>query len=251
MRCTVWFALVVGSSVAALAQEVAGPAADLNTPESSSTESEEAGVPAATVSSPGATDLVSPTSTSGEPVYTPLTLKQKWLYSVSEIFGPSRLAGYTVHTIVDYAFDRPKQWGRSGDSFAVRAADHFGDAFIRYNLQFAIQAIDHEDPRYFRSGQHGGWNRTKYALVHTFVVRRDDQSWMPAYSLLATTYGMPFIIRQWRPEAFHTMSGIEAGSVGIGISMGSNIFSEFWPDLKRKLSKAPFLRQSWLNYGIR
>lgn len=251
MRCKVWFALVVGSSIAALAQEAASPAPDLNTPELSSTETEEAAVPSATGPMPGELALVPQTSASADPAYTPLTLKQKWLYSVSEIFGPARVAGYTMHTIFDYAFDLPKQWGREGDSLAMRAASHLGDNFLRYNIQFAIQAADHEDPRYFRSGQHGAWKRTKYAVLHTFVVRSDDQSWMPAYSLLASAYAVPYIRREWRPEAFHRMSGVEAGSSEIGITVGSNIFNEFWPDLKKKLSKAPFVRQSWLNYGIR
>ena len=50
---------------------------------------------------------------------------------------------------------------------------------------------------------------------------------MPAYSLLATDYGMLYIVRQWRPERFHTMDGIQIGTLGISISMGSNIFNEY------------------------
>ena len=101
-----------------------------------------------------------------EPIYTPLSLKQKWLYSVSQIFGPSRLAAYATHTVYDQIFDLPKQWGGSGESLAVRLASHFGDSVIKYNLQFAMQSLDHEDPRYPRSRLHGGWHRTRYAISY-------------------------------------------------------------------------------------
>jgi len=188
-------------------------------------------------------DLASPSSSS-ESTYPPLTLKQKWLFSVEQTFGPSRFAGYAIHTLYDYAFDLPHQWGREGDSLAVRIASDFGDSLIRHNLQFAVQALDHEDPRYFRSNLRGGFKRTKYALLHTVVVRNDSAAWMPAYSLLITDYGMPFLVRQWRPDRMHALSGFQAGTMGLGIAVGSNVFNEFWPDLKKKLPKAlPFIRR--------
>jgi len=190
-----------------------------------------------------AQDLAPQITLGDEPVYTPLDLKQKWLYSMGEIFGPARLAASAVHAAFDQLNDMPKQWGTSGDSMAVRLAGHFGDSFLRHNVEFAVRALDHEDPRYFRSGRHGRWNRTEDAVAHTFAVRKDDGSLMPAYSLLVTDYGAPFIVREWRPDRFRTMNGLETGTLGIGIAMGSNIFAEFWPDLKKKLPKIPFSRQ--------
>lgn len=187
-------------------------------------------------------DQLAPGSSSSDPSvespYSPLTFKEKWLFSVSQVFGPQRFAGYAMHTMFDYAFDLPKQWGREGDSLAVRVASDFGTNLIRHDLQFAIQAIDHEDPRYFRSNLHGGFKRTKYAVLHTLVARNDNGSWMPAYSLLITDYGMPYLVRQWRPDPMHALTGFEAGTMGLGVSMGSNIFYEFLPDLKKKLPKA-------------
>ncbi len=221
------FVLVIAGHLSALAQDasMASPPAEIA----------------------GDSTLVTPAvvvpATGDQPIYTSLNLKQKWLYSMEEIFGPARLAAYAVHAGIDQMNDTPKQWGTSGDSLAVRLTDTFGDSLLRHNVEFAIRALDHEDPRYFRSGQHGAWNRTKYAVVHTFAVRKDDGSLMPAYSLLLTDYGMPFVVREWRPQRFRTMDGMQAGTLGIGIAMGSNIFSEFWPDLKKKLPKLSFIQQ--------
>jgi hypothetical protein len=191
--------------------------------------------------------VASPGTSSGsstDATYAPLSIKEKWLFSVGEAFGPSRLAGYAVHSMFDYALDLPRQWGREGDSLEVRGASVAGTSFIRHDIQFAIQALDHEDPRYFRSGLHGALPRIRYAMLHTFVVRKDDRSWMPAYSLFITDYGTPYLVRQWRPDRFHAVDGVEAGTLGLGVAMGSNIFNEFLPDLKKKLPKL-------LTFGLR
>lgn len=219
-----WIIAFLGSSVSVAAQDGADAVPQSDTPDLSGTQ-----------------DSVSSNS-EPDPIYTPLSLKQKWLYSVSQIFGANRLATYAANAVYDQIYDVPKQWGRNGDSLAVRLASHFGDSFIRYNVQFALQSLDHEDPRYFRSHLQGAWHRTSYAVVHTLVVRKDDQSWMPAYSLLVTDYGMPYVIRQWRPERFQTMNELGAGTMGLGIRIGSNVFAEFWPDLKKKLTRVPLLR---------
>lgn len=38
------------------------------------------------------------------------------------------------------------------------------------------------------------------------------------------------------------MHGVEIATLRVGGSMGSNIFNEFWPDLKEKLPKRFFSR---------
>jgi hypothetical protein len=167
--------------------------------------------------------------------YTPLNLKQKYLYSINEIFGISPLLAIVAHAALDQAGVQPAQWGKSPESFGIRATSLFGDLLLRHSLEFGVRALDHEDPRYFRLGQGGGWRRSKYALAHTFLVRSDRGGTMPAYSLFVTDYGMPFVVREWRPDRFHALSGVESGTLAVGIGMGSNLFNEFWPDLKKKL----------------
>jgi hypothetical protein len=169
------------------------------------------------------------------PVYEPLTLTQKYAYSFKQIFGPQRLVKISLYAALDQAGLRPTQWGGNADSYAVRVASRFGDSFLRHNIEFGIRALDHEDPRYFRSGRGGAWSRTKYAVEHTFAVRNDNGSLMPAYSLLASDYGLPFLVSRWRPEQFHAADGFERGSIALGIGIASDIFQEFWPDLKRRL----------------
>ncbi len=125
------------------------------------------------------------------PAYVPLNLKQKYLYSMGEIFGPDRLVAIAAYATLDQMGVRPAQWGRRPSSLAVRFASHFGDSLLKHNIEFGVRAIDHEDPRYFRSGRGRPWTRTGYAMFHTFVVHNDRGGWMPAYSLVAADVATP------------------------------------------------------------
>jgi hypothetical protein len=171
------------------------------------------------------------------PAYVPLTLKQKYIYSIKEIFGPDRLVALGAHAALDQMGVRPAQWGGRPESLAVRFASHFGNSLLKHNLEFALRAVDHEDPRYFRMGHGLPWTRAGYAVLHTFVVHNDRGGWMPAYSLIAAGYGTPYLVRRWRPERFQTASTLESGTVNVGIEMGANILREFWPDMRGKLPK--------------
>jgi hypothetical protein len=169
------------------------------------------------------------------PLYTPLDLKHKYLYSFNETMAPQRWIGFSIHAALDQAEKTPSGWGNGPDSFGVRVASHFGKSLLRENIAFGVRALDHEDPRYFRIGKGSGWNRTKFALTRTFVARRDDGEWMPAYSRFVTSYATPMLIQSWHPEKFSVSRGVRAGSLGVGMGLGSNLWQEFWPDLKKNM----------------
>jgi hypothetical protein len=169
------------------------------------------------------------------PAYTPLDLKHKYLYSLNETMAPARWLGFTIHAAMDQAEKAPNAWGNGADSFGVRVASHFGKSLLRENIAFGVRAIDHEDPRYFRLGKGAGWKRTKYALSRTFIARNDSGAWMPAYSRFVTSFATPMLIQSWQPEKFSVARGFRGGSVGIGMGFGSNLWQEFWPDVKKQV----------------
>jgi hypothetical protein len=189
----------------------------------------------------GPAQSVAPAGLGGDPAvssapgYIPLTLRQKYLYSLGETFGPDRLAAIAGYAVLDQMGVRPAQWGKRPASLAIRFASHFGDSLLKHNLEFGVRALDHEDPRYFRSGRGRPWARIGHAVVHTFVVRSDRGGWMPAYSIVAADIGTPFLVRRWQPEQFQTASVLQSGAVNIGIDVGTNVLKEFWPDLRNAL----------------
>jgi hypothetical protein len=170
--------------------------------------------------------------------YSPLSLKKKYLYSVNQVLtGPVGL-GIAVHAAFDQFRDTPSQWGSNSESFGMRFASHLGYALLKESLAFGVGSVDHEDPRYFRSAHGSGWQRIQYAFGRTFMVRNDSGSMMPAYSRFVADYASPFLVHSWRPGRFPPVDGLRDGTIGIGADAATNIWREFWPDLRQRL---PFI----------
>ena len=168
----------------------------------------------------------------------PLTVKQKYLWSVNKVFNRGHLLGIAARAALEPMGKKaPNEWGVGADSYAVRTGSYLGRSILRQNLAFGVRAFDHEDPRYFPSGEKGVWQRTKYAIFHTFLVRNDYGAAMPAYSLFVTDYSMPFIEQQWRTNHFRTMQGFRHGTASLGAAVGLNVCQEFWPDMKSLIKK--------------
>jgi hypothetical protein len=183
-----------------------------------------------------AQDPFSPsTESSNATDYSPLSPTQKYLYSVNQVFTGPVWIGFAVHSAIDQFRDTPNQWGRNADSFGMRMASHFGTSLLRETTAFGVREADHEDPRYFRSGEGSNWSRTKFALKRTFMVHNDRGSIMPAYSSIIADYATPFLVHEWRPERFTPAIGFRNGTISLGIGAATNVWREFWPDVRKKL----------------
>src|SRR5579872_2224325 len=187
------------------------------------------------------------------PIYTPLTLQQKYLFAMNNMIGAPALSLVLLKATFDHVADSPGKWGSDEGAFAVRYASRFGRSFVRQNLAFGVRALDGEDPRYFVSGHGSGWTRTRYAIGHTFVAKNDRGNWMPAYAMLVSNFGMPFIANEWRPDRHSVPREFRMGGVAVGFATGSSLWQEFWPDLRKKVwkkSPTPGVCRTWLCAGM-
>ena len=161
---------------------------------------------------------------------TPLTVKEKYHLALIRSVEPAEVARIALGAGFDQLRNYPEEWGQGWDAFGVRMASGFGQHLIKEQIEFGVWAVDHEDPRHRRSGLHGVWPRTRWAIIHTLVVRRDDGGSMPAYSRFIGDYGAGFISREWFPTRFHNFqAGFDAGSVSFGLDVGMNVLREFAP----------------------
>jgi hypothetical protein len=137
---------------------------------------------------------------------------------------------------LDQARDRPSEWGQGWGAYGERYLSHLGQYAIQRSIAFPVQAIDHEDPRYFRSTRTSLKGRIGDAFLHTIWRHDDSGGMMPAYSEFFGDYGAAALSRLWWPDRFHTKSAIFiAGSDTVLIDCGINLFREFTPDIKRRL----------------
>ncbi len=170
--------------------------------------------------------------------FTPLSLRQKVLYTENEVFGAPHLLQLTFVATLQQFTNQPRDWGWGSDAFGVRLASELGRSLIRQNIALGVRAFDREDPRYFLLGHGTHWHRVRNALAQAVIARNDNGGWMPAYSRFVADYGMPFIAQQWNPYRFRTVGqGLRAGTVGIGLAAVSNVCQEFWPDIRNKLRR--------------
>lgn len=165
-----------------------------------------------------------------------LSVEEKLRYDGRHLFDFQNLIFAGIGAAVDQARDRPSEWGQGGGAYAERYASHLGQYLVQRSIMFPVQAIDHEDTRYFPSRRSSLQGRVGDAFLHTIWRHSDSGGMMPAYSEFLGDYGAAAVSRLWWPAHFHTGSAVfVAGSDTIVIDAGINVFREFTPDIKRWL----------------
>jgi hypothetical protein len=163
-----------------------------------------------------------------------LSVADKLRYDGRHLFDVDNLVFAAIGASFDQWRDRPSEWGEGWGPLGERYASHVGQYVIQRSIMFPVQAIDHEDTRYFRSSRTSYKGRIGDAFLHTIWRHSDDGGMMPAYSEFLGDYGAAAVSRLWWPAHYRTGSSIFiAGSDTILIDAGINVFHEFSPDIKR------------------
>jgi opacity protein-like surface antigen len=170
--------------------------------------------------------------------FTPMTRSERFRHYLTGTFGPNSLATSVARAGLDQLRDSPSEWGQGSAAFGDRLGNAYAKHIIRRTLEFGGTSVLHQDDRYFRSGETGIWRRTKYAVASTFLARRDDGQRTLAYARIGSAAGAAFISRAWQP-ASTTDASHAASSFGFTVAtdLGTNVFREFWPDLKRRVHR--------------
>ena len=165
-----------------------------------------------------------------------LTVKEKLSYDWRHLFDGDNLVFAGIGASFDQLRSRPDEWGQGWGAFSERYGSHVGYYIIQRSVMFPVQAIDHEDTRYFPSKRTSVKGRLGDAFLHTIWRHSDDGGMMPAYSEFLGDYSAAAVSRLWWPAHYHTGSAILiAGSNTILVDAGINVFHEFKPDIKRWL----------------
>jgi len=173
------------------------------------------------------------------PQWSKLSVEDKLRYDAKHFADVDNFIYAGIGAAFDQLRDRPDEWGEGWGAFGKRYASHIGQYAIQRSIMFPVQALDHEDARYFRSTRSGFKGRLGDAFLHTVWRHNDTGGMMPAYSEFFGDYGAAAVSRMWWPDRFHHGSAIfVAGSDTILIDAGINVLHEFTPDLKRWLHLA-------------
>jgi hypothetical protein len=171
---------------------------------------------------------------------TPATLdvSGKLRYHVNRTFSPGALATTGVKAGYSQWTHSPTEWGQGGAGYGKRVGSSIASSAVRAGLAFGLDSALHQDPRYYRSGSTGVWPRTKHALRGTILTRTDSGGETFSTWRIGSAYGAAFISEQWYPDRYHTVRhGFVGGSTRLGFDVLKNVIAEFWPDMKKKMSR--------------
>jgi hypothetical protein len=135
------------------------------------------------------------------------------------------------------ATDWPREWSQNAGGFSRRYADGAAAGAISNSLEAGLGAFWGEDPRYIRSGRSGTWLRVRHAMTTVALAPRRDGHLAPAWGRLAGNVMGNAIENAWLPPSATTPKQTTVRIAGgLASRLISNIWDEFWPDLRQRLS---------------
>jgi len=160
----------------------------------------------------------------------------KLRFHAEGLYEPWAIAGTFAYAGLLQELNAPLEWGQGGAAYAKRLASTEGCAAIHGALAFGLDSALHQDPRYFRLGRDGFWRRMGHAVRGTFLTHTDAGGETFAAWRFGSAYGAAFLSNEWYPDRLNTPRlGFLQGSLRVGFDLVSNVSSEFWPSIKKKL----------------
>ena len=159
-----------------------------------------------------------------------LTFGERARVYAHSVFSYETVIGPAFGSAIGQWEDEPPGWGEGADGYFKRFGSGVARHEIAETIRFGFAAVDHEDPRYFRSEDRGLWPRARHAVISTFVSQTSSGATIPAFSRFAGTYSAAFISNTWYPA---NRSGwgdaARRGSTALASSIGFHLLSEFLP----------------------
>lgn len=165
-----------------------------------------------------------------------LSVGEKAEVLAKRTFSPNSFIKSAVTAGINQWQNQPPEWGQGMSGYGHRYGLKLANRGIENGIGFLGAVALHQDPRYFYSGETGAWRRVKHALVYTFMTRTDSGGLTFSTWRFAGNYGSQFISNTWRPPRDAQVGdALFRGTVSIGYDAASNIFKEFWPDIRKRV----------------
>ena len=131
----------------------------------------------------------------------PLTFGERLKIYERSFILPESVIGPALGAGIGQWRDTPPEWGQGAGAYGTRFASGFGRSVISRTIALGVATADHEDSRFFPSSETGIWQRTRHAIVGTFVSRTPTGGSMPAFSRFSGVYSAGFIANAWEPRS--------------------------------------------------
>ena len=173
--------------------------------------------------------------------YVPISAAGKFAIARSDSFDwPNYflLAGYALQAqVAAGGFLHSGGLNGFGRYYSRSVADQIVGSYI---TEAILPTVFHEDPRFFRLGKGPILYRAYNAASRIFVTKRDDGSNGFYFSEIIGNMGVIAFGTIYYSDQRNASESLERYGMALGNDMISNMLTEFWPDIKRKI---PFLRK--------
>src|ERR1039458_8232959 len=118
-----------------------------------------------------------------EPNAAPLTARQKFHLGFKTLVDPVTLLGTGIDAGIQQAQNKYPEFGQGVEGYAkrfgARYTSHLSGVMIHHVI---LQAVFHQDPRYFYKNTGNFRSRVWYSIWTAFVCKGDNGRWQPDYS---------------------------------------------------------------------
>jgi len=165
-----------------------------------------------------------------------MTDGEKFKFYLTTAYGPGSLLFSMAGSGINQARNSEPQWGQGMEGYSKRLGSSFAQKGVERSIRFGLGALLHEDPRYFAAKRSGVVSRTLHATGESFLAHKDSGGIRPGYAHFIGIISAVYLSRRWHPEIDRKSANqVSAGGISLGLEMARNVFSEFWPDIKKKL----------------
>jgi hypothetical protein len=179
----------------------------------------------------------------------PMTRKQKGLLALHAATDPGALGTIIGISAISIAADSHTAYGPGFEGWAKLAGvrllqNSTGDFFGT----FAIPALVHQDPRYFRMPEKPFRKRLIYSITRSYISRSDTGKAIPNYGVLGAYPIVAELSNLYVPGIESDgVSTVERIGVGLALDPVNNIINEFLPDVAKHVHVRIIFVQQFVN----
>jgi len=172
--------------------------------------------------------------------FAPITARRKMTIAYRDSVDLPVYPTAAIFAAVYQIENQNPSFGQGVKGYAKRFAGAYADVVTgNVMTEGIVPVLTHEDPRYFRLGSGGGStkHRLGYALTRIFVTRMDSGR----NSFNVAEFGGSAIAvaasNAWYPDTRTAGDNVQKFCVQLATDSLSNVLKEFWPDIRRKMSR--------------
>jgi hypothetical protein len=170
----------------------------------------------------------------------PLSTKEKFKVVTKGSFDYIQIPWYGFLAGISQAEDSEEGYGQGAAGYGKRFGAYFADGTIEnYMTGAVLPTLLRQDPRYFQSGKGSFLHRTGYSVSRIFVTRGDNGRQQFNYSeIVGSALSAGISTYSYHPGGDRNLpNALSVWATQMGYDTITLAVKEFWPDIRRKISK--------------